>query len=189
MTAGGAAGGGEFVLRVPTGRLDDAVAQLSRVAHVRERRQDAEDITAQRTSVADRLQEERAERTSLLKRLAAAQTDAEAASLRARLRDVNDRIAANRTALKRVDNRARYANVAVTLVADPSAGAAGGKHDDGTWSPGDALADAVRVLEVAAGVLLVGLAVLAPLALLAAVLLAGRHVAVRRGRERALDAV
>ena len=62
--------------------------------------------------------------------------------------------------MRRVDNRASYANVSVTLVADRSGGAAIG--DDGRWTPGDAFADAVRVLEVAAGVALLVLAIALP---------------------------
>jgi hypothetical protein len=57
----------------------------------------------------------------------------------------------------------------------------------GSWSPGDAARDAVRVLEVSAGVALVGLAVLVPLALLGAAggLAAGAYR--RRRREAALQ--
>jgi hypothetical protein len=185
----GSGGGGEFVLRVPAARLPEALAQLSRIAHVRERRQDATDITAQHTSAADRLAEARAQRASLLRRLAKATTDAETASLRAQLKDVDRRIAVDRAALGRVDNRARYANVAVSLVADPKAGAAGPKHHTSGWTPGDAAHTALRVLEVAVGVALVALAVLVPLGLVVALILVAVRLSARRGRERALDAV
>ena len=182
-------GGGEFVLRVPTARLQDALAQLSRIGHVRERRQDADDITREHTSATDRLQEARAERTSLLRRLAKAVTDDETASLRAQLRAVNSRISLAKTTLGRVDNRARYANVAVSLIGDPNAGSVGPKKDDGGWSPGDAAHDALRVLEVVAGVALIVLAVALPLGVLAILAVLLGRIATRRGRERALDAV
>jgi hypothetical protein len=186
----GSGGGGEFVLRVPASRLQDALAQLSRIAHVRERRQDTTDITAEHTSAAARLAEARAQRASLLRRLANATTDAETASLRAQLRDVDRRIAVDRAALARVDNRARYANVAVSLIADPKAGAVGpAKHDSSGWTPADAAHDALRVLEVAAGVLLIALALLLPLGLVTAIVLVAVRFSARRGRERALDAV
>ncbi|HEX8207306.1 MAG TPA: DUF4349 domain-containing protein, partial [Solirubrobacteraceae bacterium] len=187
--AGG--GGGDFVLRVPSDRLAEALAALSRVATVRERSQNAQDITAERVTARDRLATARAYRRSLLRRLAAATSDAEAQELRDRLDGVNRRVAGFRSELARVDNRAQYANVAVTLVGDPSAGASGGRdRDDGSaWSPGDAARDALRVLEVAAGVLLIALAVALPLMLLGALALGGRRLAARRGRRRILDAV
>ena len=185
----GNGGGGEFVLRVPAARLQDALAQLSRIAHVRERRQDATDITAEHTSAADRLAEARAQRASLLRRLAKATTDAETASLRAQIKDVDRRIALDRAALGRIDNRARYADVAVSLVADPKAGAVGPKHHSSGWTPGDAVHTALRVLEVALGAALVALAVLLPLGLVAALVLVAVRLSARRGRERALDAV
>jgi hypothetical protein len=185
----GDGGGGEFVLRVPSDRLQEALAQLSRIGNVRERRQDTTDITREHTSAADRLQEARAERTSLLKRLAKATTDDQTASLRAQLREVDRRIAAAKTALSRVDNRARYANVAVSLVADRHAGGATTGKDDSSWSPGDAAHDALRVLEVAAGVLLIAAAIALPLGLLGALALVLARLSLRRSRERALDAV
>jgi Kef-type K+ transport system membrane component KefB len=77
----------------------------------------------------------------------------------------------------------------LTLVADRSAGAPGTEDDDESWTPGDAAHDALRVLEVIAGVALIAAAIVIPLALLG--LLAGltlRHTR-RRRREHALDAV
>ena len=179
-------GGGQFLLRVPTSRLDTVLAQLSRLAHVRERNQQTEDITAQHTSARSRLQDARAERRSLLRRLAAAVTETEAEALKAQLRDVNARISAAKADLARVTNRATFANVAVSLAADPEASAAG---EDNQWSPGDAAKDALRVLEVAAGVLLVALAVGLPLGLLVLAGFLAVRWSARRGRERTLDAV
>jgi hypothetical protein len=183
-------GGGDFLLRIPTDRLPEALAQLSRIAHVSERRQTTDDITREHVSARDRLAEHRAERRSLLRRLSTAATDEQVAAVRARLRAVNRSIAAARADLQRVDNRARYANVAVTLIGDRHAGtSARGHRDDGTWSPADAAGDALRVLEVAAGVLLVALAVALPLGLVIALGVVVARLAARRGRERALDAV
>lgn len=174
---------GSFELRIPTARLQRALADLSRLAHVRERSQASRDITAQTVSARDRLQEARQERQSLLRQLGRAVTINETDSLKARLRLVNRRIGAARASVERVTNRASFANVSVAVVADAGAGAA----PDGGWTPGDAFADAVRVLEVAAGVLLIALALGIPLALLAGLgWLAGR-VVTRRRRERALD--
>ena len=70
-------------------------------------------------------------------------------------------------------------------------GASGGVRaagNDGAWTPGDALDDAVRVLEVFAGVAVVGVAVLAPLALLGLAAGFAARGARRRRREQALEA-
>jgi hypothetical protein len=178
-------GGGTFELRVPSARLQRALAELSRLAHVQERAQATQDITAESVSATDRLQEARAERRSLLRRLARATTDAETASLRGRLRDVSARIAAAKASLARVNNRASFSTVTVTLASDSNAAAAG---DDGRWTPADAARDAVRVLEAVLGGALIGLAVLLPLAILAALGMVTTRAAGRRRRERALDA-
>jgi hypothetical protein len=181
-------GGGEFLLRVPSARLDTVLAQLSRLAHVRARQQAAVDITAQHTSARDRLQDARAERRGLLRRLARAVTDAEVQSIKAQLRDVSARISQAKADLARVSNRASFSNVAVSLAADPSASALGPQSDD-RWSPGDAARDAVRVLEVAAGVALIALAIGAPLGLIVLAGVLTARWATRRGRRRALDAL
>jgi hypothetical protein len=177
--------GGDFSLRIPTARLDDALARLSRLAHVRERERRSQDITAQSVSARTRLREAQAERQSLLRQLARADTPNETAAVRVRLRTVNRQIEAARAQVRRVDNRASFADVSVTLVSDEDVG--GAATDDGQWSPGDAAADAVRVLEVAVGVALVALAAALPLLLILLLAwLASRQV-VRRRRDRALD--
>ena len=53
-----------FVLRVPTSRLDDALARLSRLGHVKALQQSADDITGAYDSAAARLAEARAARRS-----------------------------------------------------------------------------------------------------------------------------
>jgi hypothetical protein len=180
------ASGGEFILRIPASGLQAALADLSRLAHVRERSQRTLDITRLSVSARDRLADARAERASLRRRLARADTDQEAARLRAQLRRASRRVAVAGRDVARADNRARFATVTVSLVADRSAAAPG---DGGRWTPADALGDAVRVLEVAAGVAVVALAVALPLGLLGGgAWVATRH-GVRRRRERALDAI
>jgi hypothetical protein len=175
-----------FELRIPSAQLQRALRDLSRLAHVRERTQETEDITSSVVSARDRLQDARAERASLLRRLARTTDDDRAKALRSRLRVVSHQIAMAKTQLSKVENRARYANVSVQVVADRSAAAT---DDGGAWTPGDALHDAGRILEVAAGVAVVAGAAMLPLALVAALAwLAGRR-AVRRRREAALDAV
>lgn len=181
-------GGGTFTLRIPTRNLDDAMAVLSRLAAVRERAQREQDITAQAVSAQSRLRDARAERASLLEQLADADTLEDAASLRARLRDVSAEIERHRAAVRRVNNRAAFSTVAVTLIADRSAVAPGGEDDSG-WTPGDAWHDARRVLEVIAGIALIALAVAIPLALVAIPAALALRIGRRRRREHALDAV
>jgi hypothetical protein len=173
--------GGDFRLRLPTKRLDTAVQRLSKIAKVRGLTRDAQDITGAFVSARTRLADARAERKSLLKQLAAATTLNETESIRARLRDVSREIALARNELRRVGNRANFADVTVTLVATR------GSTSGGAWTPGDAFHDALRVLEVIAGVLLIGAAVALPL--LVAWLLGwlARRGVTRRRRERALD--
>ena len=183
----GSDGGGDFQLRVPVGRLDDALGRLSRLAHVSERSQGSQDITGARNHARDLLQEALAERKSLLTQLAAATTTTEIEAIKAKLRDVAARIDAYTASLAHVNRRARFAAVSVTLTT--SAQHTVVPVDDGKWTPKDALRDAGRVLEVAAGVLVIAVSIALPLILLA--LLAGLALRVsgRRGRNRMLDAV
>ncbi len=177
--------GGSFELRIPTNRLQKALADLSALAHVSNRTQASRDITAESVSARDRLREHRSERTGLLKQLAAATTTNETESIKARLRTVNAQIASARASVRRVDNRAAYANVSVSLVADSGGSAAA---DDGRWTPADAFDDALRVLEVAAGIAMLALAIALPFAILVALMVVAVRLTARRRRERALDA-
>jgi hypothetical protein len=178
-------GGGEatFTLRIPSARLDDTLARLSKLAHVGALNQSASDITSAFVSAADQLSDARAERAALLRALGKATTDRQITSLKARLADNRSEIAQRKGALDAQRRRADLATVSVTVQGTGTAT----KQDDGAWTPRDALHDAGRVLEVAGGVALIALAVLAPLAILAALaLLAGRMLR-RHRRESALD--
>jgi hypothetical protein len=180
--------GGDFQLRIPTRNLDAAMAALSRLGNVRERAQSAQDITAQAVSARSRLKDARTERKSLLRQLGDAVTLTETESIRRRLDIVSREIEAARADVRRVNNRAAFSTVSVTLIADRSAGAPGSDEDD-DWTPGDAANDAVRVLEVAAGVALIVLAAALPLALLGGLAAFAARWTRRRRREHALDAV
>jgi hypothetical protein len=185
-TRGG--GGGTFELRLPTRNLDEAIAALSQLASVRERAQRSDDITAAVVSARSRLKDARTERESLLRQLADAVTVTETEAIRKRLDIVSREIERARAGVRRVNNRASFSTVAVTLVADRSAGGSG-SDEDGDWTPGDAARDALRVLEVAVGVALIVLAVAVPLALLAALGWVAARWTRRRRREHALDAI
>jgi hypothetical protein len=176
-------GGATFTLRIPSARLDDALARLSKLAHVGALTQNGEDITATTASAAQRLADARGERAALLRALGRATTDRQVAALRARLRDNRAVIARRTSNLAAVRRRADLATVAVTVEGTRAAH----RRGSGAWTPGDALHDAGRVLEVTGSVALVGLAVLAPLAVLGALALGATRFARRRRRETALD--
>jgi hypothetical protein len=174
--------GGSLELRVPSNRLDTAIERLSDLGRMRELSRQTEDITRSVVSARERLTDARAERKALLAQLADAVTVNETESIRARLEIVSREIAAARNRLQRVNNRASFADVRVALV--PSGAA---DDEGGAWTPGDAFDDALRVLEVAAGVALIAAAVLLPLALIWLLAWLARRGVSRRRRERALD--
>ena len=74
VSSGGDGTGATFDLRVPSARLQQAVADLSELAHVRSRTQNALDITARFASPRRRLADATAERRGLLRQLATADT-------------------------------------------------------------------------------------------------------------------
>jgi hypothetical protein len=177
----GADTGASLELRIPTTRLQAAVADLSELAHVRSRTQAGRDITSEFSSPRRRLGDALAERRGLLRRLAQAATPNETAAVRARLRAVNRRIDRNRSTLRSLRERVTFSAVAVSV--EP-----GGRADgNGGWTIGDATRDALSVLGAVAGATIVAIAVALPAGILAlAAWLAYRALA-RRRRERALD--
>ena len=174
--------GGSLELRVPSNRLETAIQRISRLGRVRELSRRSVDITANVVSARERLSDARAERKSLLVQLANAVTVNETESIRARLEIVSREISSARRALRRVNNEANFANLSVAVVPR-----AGGDDEEGAWTPGDAFDDALRVLEVAAGVAVIAAAVLLPLSLIWLLAWLGHRGVVRRRRERALD--
>ncbi|WCB96819.1 hypothetical protein DSM104299_05587 [Baekduia alba] len=177
-------GTASFTLRIPSAHLDDALAGLSKLAHVGALNQSASDITAETASAADQLSDARAERQALLRALGRATTDRQIASLKARLRDNRSEIAQRKGALDAQRRRADLATVAVNV---QGTGQADSGDGGGAWTPRDALHDAGRVLEVAGGVALIALAILAPLAILALLALLAARGLRRHRRETALD--
>ncbi|HEX8083885.1 MAG TPA: DUF4349 domain-containing protein [Solirubrobacteraceae bacterium] len=171
-----------YDLRVPASRLDDTLAELSRLAHVTSRTASSEDITRAYVSATDRLDDARAERQALLKALEKADTDAEADAIRRQIRLARDRIAIAERDVQALQRRADRARVSVTVRST------GRKSEGGAWTPGDAVDDAGRILEVAAGVVVVTAAALLPAAILVALAALTARSLRRRRREGALDA-
>jgi hypothetical protein len=176
------AGEASFTLRLPASRLDDALHRLSRLAHVGSLTQGANDITSGFVSATSRLSDARAERRALLRALAKARTANEIASLRARIRFNASEIANLKGQLASLRRRANFATVDVTVSGTGTKRGAGG-----AWTPGDALRDAGRVIEVVAGATLVAGAALAPAALAALLVALAMRATRRRRRESALD--
>ena len=172
--------GAEFELRVPSGSLQATLGDLSRLADVRSRTQNTDDITQPYNAVANQLSEARALRHSLLNRLAKATTDSEAQALRKRIHLVNGQIRSLGARFTALQDRARLATVDVTLVRERArhAAAVGGVSGD--------LHDALHSLAVSFGIALRVLGVALPLALLAALGWLGAAILRRRRREAAL---
>ncbi len=177
--------GASFSLLIPSAELTGALSDLSGIADVRSRQENSLDITAPTVSASEHLREAQAEVRGLLKQLAETSTDAERASVKVDLAYAHRKAARIEARLNKLERRANFSRVSVDVVTG-SAASFGSTADDG-WSVGDAAHDAVRVLSVAAGVILVSLALLAPLAIIGLLIWMVRRSAVRRGRERALD--
>lgn len=173
--------GAYFELLIPSGRLGDALAALSEVAEVRSRREATADITAPTITVGERLQDSRARIDGLLAQLADADTEAEREAVERELRGERRRAAFLRSRLARLNRRANFARVSVRIeTGAPSSSAGGG------WGVGEALGDAGRILTVAAGVALIGLAILGPIALIALLAWLAHRAWLRRARQRTL---
>jgi hypothetical protein len=178
-------GQANFDLRIPAGQLEAALGELSDLGHVVSRTDGTKDITSSFVSVKKRIAALEQTRQNLLRQLEDAVTIAEQQSIKRRIAIVEGQLQAAEGQRSDLQRRVRLVPVSVTISADNSIGASGG--DDGNWSIGDAIDDAGRVLEVAAGVLVISAAVLVPVGLVALVaLLSGRELR-RRQREAALD--
>jgi hypothetical protein len=185
-----AQGGGEagFELRIPAARLQAALAALSRLpdAHVLSRTDDTRDVNQVYVSVRRRLANARAERAGIVRAFANAATEDETLRLRARLDTLERAIARAERTQRALDRRVDYSRVGVAV----HGGADGGTvaDDGGPFGIGDAAHDALRVLEVAAGVVVIAAAALVPLTLLTALAWPLGRAAKRRRRESLLDA-
>jgi Domain of unknown function (DUF4349) len=178
--------GASFSLLIPSRKLDDALAEFSKIAEVRSRHDATNDITAPTVGVTEELRDSNASIEGLLKELGSVETEAERESVEARLREERRRHASIRASLEHLHKRSSMSEVSLRIVTDHGAGVVPPSKDDSGWSVGDALHDAGHILTVAAGVLLIGLAILAPIALIALLFWSLNRFRVRRLRERAL---
>ena len=182
----GAAGeaGAEFELLIPSGKLGDALADFSAIGEVRSRRESTQDITAPTVGARERLQDSEARIDGLLAQLAEAATETERAAVEAELRVERRQAAALRSRLAVLSRRANLSRVSLRI---ETGAASAANEDDSSWGVGDGVDDAGRILEIAAGATIVGLAVLTPLALIALLAWLAHRAWVRAGRKRALE--
>ena len=179
VDSGDSGGGGDFSLRIPTSQLHPALRDLAALAPVTNQSQEGRDVTRQHVTAKDRLQAARAERRSLLRRLAVASTDAEAEAIRRRLDLVGGEISGLRSQLRDLRLRTNYAVVNVTL--------AEAKKDTGSLgSFADSLDDAGNLLAGFAGLTIRVLALALPLGAIALLAWLAARVVRRRRRESAL---
>jgi hypothetical protein len=177
--------GANFDLLIPSAKLGDALGAFSQIAEVRYRREATNDITAPTLGVNERLQDSNAKVESLLAQLAAAESDGEREAVEVELGTERRHAASLRSQLTALQRRANFSRVSLQIKTGDSPTPS--ESSGGGWSIGDALHDAGHILAVAAGVAIVGLAILGPLALIATLIWLANRAWVRRGRQRALS--
>ncbi len=170
-----------FALLIPSGQLDEAMAGFSEISTVRSRSDSTTDVTAPTVDLEQRLRDVRADIDRLLTELAEAETETDRGAIERRLRTERDRAAYISSRLDRLEERVRFSRVSLGIVSAPAG------DEEGAWGVDDAVDDAGRILGVAAGVTLIALAVLAPIAIIVLLARAGHRAWRRRARERALN--
>jgi hypothetical protein len=182
----GAAGeaGANFDLLIPSGKVGDTLAAFSSIDEVRSRHESTQDITAPTIGVGERLQDSRARIEGLLAQLATTTTDAERAAVEAELRAERARAAALRSRLADLGRRANLSRVSLRIETGESSDSG---NAGGAWGVGDGFHDAGRILAIAAGVTMIGLAVITPLALLFLLAWFLHRTWIRSRREQALS--
>jgi Domain of unknown function (DUF4349) len=185
----GPGGYAQFQLSIPSAVLPQAMASLStlRYARVTSRTDTTQDVNDQYQAALRALSDARALRTSLLKQLANATTQAQIDSLTARIHDAEASISSDAAALRVLNHQINYSQVGLTINGGPVPVPLPAQTSGGGFGIGQAAHDAGRVLTVAAGVALIGAAALVPVALLVALVWWIAGAIRRRRREQALD--
>ncbi len=176
--------GASFDLLIPSGRLGDTLAAFSAIAEVRSRHEATQDITAPTVGVGERLRDTQARIEGLLAQLAGAETNSERVAVEAELRAERRQAAVLRSRLSTLRRQANFSRVSLRIETGTPAAADSG----GSWGVSDALDDAGKILGVAAGIAVVGLAILALPALICLLAWLARRLWVSRDRRRALSA-
>lgn len=183
--SGGAAGdaGARFELLIPAAKLSDALAAFSAVDTVVSRHEATDDITAPTVRIGEQLRDSRATIDGLLVQLAGADSDEERAEVELELRAERHHNAALRSQAAKLGRRANLSRVSLRI--ETGSGSASAQSGGG-WGIGDALHDAGHILAIAAGVTIVGLAIVGPLALIALLIWLANRARLHRARERTL---
>lgn len=171
-----------FELLVPSVQLGDALALLSQIAAVSSRRESTLDITAPTVGAGERLEDAQARIDALLSQLASAESESEQAAVEAELRSQRRHAAALRSLLDRLQRRADFARISVRIESSSTRGASNPGH----WGVSDAVGDAGHILTIGAGVAVIGLALIAPLALIGLLFWSAHSTWARWRRGRAL---
>lgn len=181
-TTSGKHAGANFDLLIPSTRLGDALAAFSAIDEVRTRHETTVDITAPAVSVSKELRYSKAWIDRLEAQLSSAESELEREDIEAALHSARRHAAQLRAQLALLDRRTAFSRVSVRIESGASQGS------EGSWGIGDAFHDAGHILGIAAGVTVVALAVIAPLALLFLLAWLAHRLWLRARRERALDA-
>jgi hypothetical protein len=182
-TTAGRNAGAHFDLLIPSAKLGDTLAAFSAIDEVRTRHEATADITKPTVAANEELQDSRARIDSLLAQFSTAEVESERNAIEAELRGERRHAARLRARVARLHQRSDFSRVSLRIETGSSPGTS-----DGGWGIGDAWDDAGHILGIAAGVTVIGLAVVAPLALLCLVAWLAHRLWRRARRERALDA-
>src|SRR3954470_199991 len=166
----GDASSGSFELRIPQRELQSTIADLSKLGELRSRSESAQDLTAPYGRTQDRLGNALVERRTLKLR-------SRTAAIRARIAELSATIDRLGARLRNLRGRTSFSTISVTLEQSNKKSGAG---------TGAAFDDARRILEGMLNFAVRALAVLLPLAFLAALAAFGARVLRRRLASRAL---
>jgi hypothetical protein len=179
-TGDDSAGGGTFVLRIPTSRLETALSELGELGTVKARSESSQDMTAPYKATQDRLGNLLLERRTIEDKLEDASGDEEI-ELRSQLRAVSAEIRDVSSRMDDLKQRTLFSTVTVSIEeAEGDAGAGAGSGPGGAWD--DAVATLTDVLEFA----IRALGVILPLGVVALLGWLGGRMLRRRRREAAL---
>jgi hypothetical protein len=186
----GSNGYATFSLSIPSQNLQQTMTNLSelRYATVASRTDATRDVNDQYLNDVRALADARALRTSLLKQLANAVTQAQIDSLNAQIHDAEASIGSDEATLNGLQSKINFSSLDVQINAAPFPVTPPVATPSKGFTIGHAAHDAVRVLTVAAGVALIAFAALVPFALIAALVAWIGYWIRRRRREQALDA-
>jgi ribosome-associated translation inhibitor RaiA len=168
--------GGTFTLRVPQKELQATIADLTKLGHLRARNETGEDMTASFNQVQDRLGNALLERRKLKLKLRHAK-GAKADAIRAEIAGINREVNGLNSQMRQLRSRTVFSTIYVALEQEKDGAGAGvgAAWHDAQDTLGGMLEFSVRAL-----------AVLLPLALLAALAALGTRVLRRRRREAPL---